>query len=1033
MKKQPTIKRSTLAILLAACLAQGAVHAQSTTGSIYGTVPAGQGTSIVVQNDSGLSRTISVEASGRYSLGNLPVGTYTVILQRDGQTVDTRRGVTLRVGAGTDVSFGSGDTRTLDTVEVVAANVPKVDVTTTDTRTVVTAEQLRRLPLAQNAEAIAMLAPGAVEGNDYQFGLGNHGGAIAFGGASVAENAYYINGYFSGTPTTNVGGYSLPYGSIAQQETYTGGYSAKYGRSVGGIISQVGKSGSDEVHFGGQITWSPKRMRASSPDRYYPNESFPVVAGHQYQYINPALAGALYSRGDENFKWGSTYSGYVSGPLIKDRLYGFVAGEVDIGNDVKAPTAAGGGKLLVQRSRDPKLYAKLNWNISDDHLLEYTYMGRGYHDQGDYYRYDFPTATRGAYLAPYGKTRENDEFSITKYTGFLTDTLTVNATYGRQRLSYLEQGGIPAMELPYISGGTYQNPAYWPAGTPTSGITNAQSTVSETDARDYTTGLRAELEWVIGDHTLVGGIDNMKFTARNEGSTQKGDYWIYGKSNPALPINEDLDVGAPGGEGYWVDHYTYSTATSMSLKQQAYYLEDRWQVSDDIMLSLGLRNDKFTNYNVAGKPYVASGDQWAPRLGASWDVFGDSTLKVFANAGRYFLAMPNEVAVRGAAAAYHTDEYFTYTGIAADGSPTGLTRVPTVGGNPAGPGEVSANHEFGQAKDPATVAASNLKSQFQDEYILGFEKTLGNSWLYGGKLTYRDLKSAIDDICDADAMLDKIAALGDSAKVDADAVYGIGCWLGNPNATNTFKLANADHTGYYTLSMSPSDWGWPSRLKRTYTAVDLFLEHPFDGKWEGRIDYTWSKNKGNTEGPANTDTGQGGSEHDSGVSLSQNWDIAAIMMHADGYLPNDRRHQIKARGSYAISPEWTVSGNLRIMSGSPINCFDYYGEGGAPLSDPLGYRGSYHTCFGEASAPGKKYLPWTRQLDLGVTYRPVAFGDMLAVSVNVFNVFNQRETTYIQSKVPGSRGAPYTVVNTYNMPLSFQTPRYVMFSVSMDY
>ncbi|MGO4612242.1 TonB-dependent receptor, partial [Variovorax sp. 2RAF20] len=78
----------------------------------------------------------------------------------------------------------------------------------------------------------------------------------------------------------------------------------------------------------------------------------------------------------------------------------------------------------------------------------------------------------------------------------------------------------------------------------------------------------------------------------------------------------------PGGEGYWVDHYTYSTATSMSLKQQAYYLEDRWQVSDDIMLSLGLRNDKFTNYNVAGKPYVASGDQWAPRLGASWDVFG---------------------------------------------------------------------------------------------------------------------------------------------------------------------------------------------------------------------------------------------------------------------------------------------------------------------------------------------------------------------------------------------------------------------------
>ena len=82
-----------------------------------------------------------------------------------------------------------------------------------------------------------MLAPGAVQGNAYQFGS-NHGGVpISFGGASVGENAYYMNGYYAGTPTTNVGGYSLPYGSIDQQETYTGGYSAKYGRSDGGAVS----------------------------------------------------------------------------------------------------------------------------------------------------------------------------------------------------------------------------------------------------------------------------------------------------------------------------------------------------------------------------------------------------------------------------------------------------------------------------------------------------------------------------------------------------------------------------------------------------------------------------------------------------------------------------------------------------------------------------------------------------------------------------------------------------------------------------
>ncbi len=1022
------LKRSALTVALGLCFA-GGVQAQSTTGGIYGTAPAGS--TVTIANTSGLTRTLTVDANGRYNASSLPIGTYTVT------SGDQKREIVVAVGSSNNVSFGApgGDnTTTLGTVTVTAAGVSPIDVGTVSTSTVMTSAQLTRLPLARTAEAVAMLAPGAVQGNAYQFGS-NHGGVpISFGGASVGENAYYMNGYYSGTPTTNVGGYSLPYGSIDQQETYTGGYSAKYGRSDGGVISQIGKSGTNEWHFGGQVVYVPKDLREDAPNRFFPNETLPELAGHQYVYQNTTLPGKIYTRGNRGKSWYTTYSAYAGGPLIQDRLFGFVSVEQQDTDGEGSPTSTGAPQISRTNAKDPKVYAKLNWNVTDNHLLEYTYMARKYEYESSLYKYDFGSDVIGDFMTPSGLTKENDEFSILKYTGYFTDNLTFSATYGRQRLSYLSQGGIPPQELAYVSGTNNQNPAYWPAGTdPTKGITNAQTTASATDARDYTSGLRAELEWVVGNHTLTFGIDNMKFSAANEGSTQIGDNWAYSKVDPTVNISDadELNVGKPAS-AYVVDKIIYSTSTSMSLDQKAYYVEDRWQVTDNLLLSLGVRNDKFTNYNVAGKPFVESGDQWAPRLGFSWDVYGDSSFKVFGNAGRYFLALPMEVAVRGAAAGYYTDHYYNYTGIDANGVPTGLSPIGSADGTKADAGEVSSNHEFGQAKDPATVAAADLKSEYQDEFILGIQAQLTEKWTVGAKLTRRELKSAIDDVCDPGRMEAKLEAEGLTDQVDIDALRATGCWMANPNATNHFNLINADGTGYVSLAMGPEDWGWPSKLKRNYNALDLFIEHPFDGKWEARVDYTYSKSTGNTEGPANSDTGQGGDEHDSGISLSQNWDAAEIMMFADGYLSNDRRHQLKARGSYAFSPEWIISGNLTILSGAPISCFDYYSPDGSPLSDPIGYRSSYHTCFGEASPPGKTRLPWQHRVDLGLTYRPAFADHKLALSMNVMNLLNETNAAVINSTV-GVRAGRYIVGNTYNMPLSFATPRYVMFSASYDW
>ena len=96
-------RRSTLVLALAAGLGfTGFAFAQATTGALFGQAQPAAGETVTVQSSSGLTREATVDASGRYTFGSLPLGTYTVTLMKDGQVVDTRSNITLRVGAGTD-------------------------------------------------------------------------------------------------------------------------------------------------------------------------------------------------------------------------------------------------------------------------------------------------------------------------------------------------------------------------------------------------------------------------------------------------------------------------------------------------------------------------------------------------------------------------------------------------------------------------------------------------------------------------------------------------------------------------------------------------------------------------------------------------------------------------------------------------------------------------------------------------------------------------------------------------------------------
>jgi len=1000
------LRQTGLATALGLLLASTAAYGQSTTSSIFGRVPVQTGESVVVSNGAGLSRTVGVDSQGRYNATQLPVGTYSVSLMRDGKEVQRRDNVTLKVGVGADVSFsteaaagGEVNAKQLSGVSVTASAIPPIDVSSVDSRTVLTADQLARLPLGHTAEAVALLAPAANIGA---------GGAksttgeslISFGGSSSTENAYYLNGFNTTDPNISAGGITLPYGSIEQEEVYTGGYSAQYGRSDGGVLNMIGKSGTNEWHFGGQFLYEPSALRANQDSTYYANGLPPSP-----------VAGRLYDPRNQNSSWSSVYDLYVGGPIIKDKLFFFASAEMTHtqGNTVNSVES---GTDSHYQDTLPKWYAKVNWNITSNNLLELTGASEKSLSSGTVYNYDYNNLADAGFKSYANNQKHGGDLWLAKYTGYLTDKLTLTAMYGSMKTRSYSENPAYDPSLIYLSGYTNQNPAL-NGGTP---ITNNQTVnrISNPGQNFVTTNLRVALSYALGDHTITAGIDNLRTAARDQADLTSGPgyEWIYGHTNtPNVPIAPSLGVGAPasypnGAGGYYASKYIFTQGGNLFSTEHAQYIEDQWQVNDRLLLSIGLRDDSFTNTNASASAYMRqTKPQWAPRLGFSWDVFGDSTFKVFGNAGRYYLGSP--IAPGDPANGYvATNQYYTYSGIAADGTPTGLTQMSP---------PVSPNGAYGQTPDPRTMTVTSLKAMDQDEFMLGFSKTAGPHWVYGAKLTRRILRHVIDDYCDAQAVVNKAAAEGITDVNDAT------CYYINPGQANTFAVQDPSGA-FHSVTLSNADMQFPRAVRRYY-GLEGFLEHPFDGKWYGKISYTFSRSYGNSEGQGQSNI------QATGGTQNEDWDFPELMVYANGPQGNDHTHVIKAYGYYAITPEWMVSANLNLTSGGPKYCLGYYGPG---QSDPDGYGSNYHWCNGQPSPPGATgRLPWMKQLDLGIHYRPAFADHKLSVSVDVFNVFNGQAPLNLNPHYNGNSGG--TPNPLYGTPLVLQPPRYVRLGLTYDY
>src|SRR6478736_5708391 len=148
------LKRTALSVALGMCFA-GSVLAQSnSTGSIAGTTDAGA--SVTIENPAtGFKREITAGSDGQYRIGSLPTGTYKVTTKGQTRNVSVTIGGTA-TGSATDVT---GVTVT------GGGTINAIDVSSVESTTILTAEQIAKIPVARNITAVALLAPGTVRGD----------------------------------------------------------------------------------------------------------------------------------------------------------------------------------------------------------------------------------------------------------------------------------------------------------------------------------------------------------------------------------------------------------------------------------------------------------------------------------------------------------------------------------------------------------------------------------------------------------------------------------------------------------------------------------------------------------------------------------------------------------------------------------------------------------------------------------------------------------------------------------------------------
>ena len=674
--------------------------------------------------------------------------------------------------------------------------------------------------------------------------------------------------------------------------------------------------------------------------------------------------------------------------------------------------------------------------ITDNHKLELLAFSDEAESNSTPYDYDWDTNTLGTQGGTGTSGSGGDNYSIT-YTGHFTDNFMAKVLYGVNKRSAVSStpldGDCSIIGRPPT---TYFS-MFPQAATPGCHPTNS-SVSSRFDEREVG---RVDFEWQLGSHLLRFGYDKEVMDS-NSSVVYPGDGRSYNVTmlgvGSSLPDGTIVPAGPYTGTNAQgaaitavVDARYYVTGAPVSTDTQAFYIEDNWNVTPNLLLNLGLRFDKFTNTLASGAVFAKTdfSDMISPRLGFSWDMKGDGSMKLFGNAGRYYLPITNKLTdyFGGGTTDEHT--YYTLQGWQQMNNPSGGTYIVPILG--AQLGTVNTTGNVPAPTDMGTAVARDLKQVFQDEYILGFQQAISQAWSWGVNATYREVTRAVEDV--------RIT------HVEGCPWYS-GDWpILNPGETNTLWCPTTEE--WVTFDSSKDGYigvgsgviiGYP-KPKRTYKAVEFQLDRAWDDKWFFNASYTWSKSEGNVEGPVNSDTGY------NDTNLVQYFDHPAVNERY-GVLFNDHEHQIKLRGGYKLNEMWSFGATLSAISGGPITAFgvrwpvdnrsaggpgEFSGGGSGWICTANCNPFSYATSVLEYTGRGAfGRMPWVYNLGANVTWTLPVEGIDLKARFSVYNLLNRQTVINVHSRYESTPG---TLMPYFGQGTNWQSPRYMNLVVSWSF
>jgi hypothetical protein len=1001
-----------------------------TSGALSGSVstetgaPVSGATVVVRSVEQGSVRTATTDSSGGFTMTNLPAGYYDVTVTAGGNR--SFRATAVRLVAGQTSSIPITLASAAGNIVVTGRRIQAFTGPTTGLN--VDVQQVKQIvPVGRNLTSVILLAPSTSRG-DTAFG-----NLASIGGASVAENAYYVNGLNITNFDNYLGSAEVPFDFYKSVEVKAGGYPAEFGRATGGIVNAITKAGTNDWTAAASVTWAPEFLRSDNKD-----------------LLNCADVGDCTPATNRHYDYDKTLttSLELGGPIFRDRL--FVYGLLQLNDHQYRNVSRIAETAYTYSNKDPFWGAKVDAIPIDGHHFEFTIFDT----RNTTFRKDVVYSEDANGNPAFGLAGSETAFHgggvnyVGKYTGRLTDFLTISGAYGRMRDRFDLEGVAGAAGEPYVrnlSGGTV-------FGVPNSGYYTGQrvSTLSNPykTQRKFWRADADLLVHVLGDHHFRVGYDQENNTLI-ETAVRSGHETLC---SGGYLTTEACTLGGGGAGAYYliragnqVEVNYFNTGGSFTAKNDAIYFEDEWKPTDRFTINAGLRRDNFAVNSSNGSEFAALKNNWAPRIGLTYDVWPDRRGRFKAFYGQYYLPFASNTAFRMTGTEYYFRERYALGGFDANGIPILGAQVTTNGSyqsacpfllTPQSSGNYCSVTGSGTVPDTSTALSHNLKATKESEAIFGYEHRFGQ-FKTAINFVHRSLLVSAEDAAIDAAALAYCSAQGilnvvnpDTGSTCAQYYTGFAQYVViNPGSDVVVNLAGVE--GQPLVTLKAADLGYP-KAKRTYDAVELSFDKPYDGVWALGGSYTWSKSKGNSEGFVQSDF----SQDDAGIT--QDFDQPGFIPGSYGYLPNDRRHRFKLYGAYTFFKAFTVGGNFTLESPRSQSCF------GFNPTDVFAnvYGAASHYCNGVLSPRGTaQKTDWVNQLDLKFAYKmTVPTGQQMTLRADIFNVFNSKaiqkryefgdiDAVYGPDDLPVS----YVPDPNYGQPLVYQTARYVRLGLDVQF